>query len=467
MVFFFTNPIKKKQYLLILVDSLIIFSAILLSYSLRVALYEGKEIFLVRERLSGIIFVMVAIHILVFYIFELYNIEKSSLKIRGFLSIFLAVGLAVGLLIGLFYFFPKYKMGRVVLTIYIPLVVLGIFFWRLSFFQSLPKGTRDNNLLLITSEAESRLLIKELKKYPVKNYNLVGVICEDGGGVRKSIAGIPIIDKEEDIGRLVEERDIRTLVISSNSTRPQKLLRSALDMKFKGITIYDGASFYKSLTGKVPIFHVRDLWLLFSAGIGAFGHPYYKKVKRLMDILLSAIFLFLASPILVLCALAIKLESKGPLFFKQERLGANQKPFKLMKFRTMVENAEEKTGPTRAKQNDPRVTRIGKFLRKTRLDEIPQFINVLKGDMSFVGPRPIRKYFADRYSRATSYYPLRFTLKPGLTGWAQTRFRYSETDEDQIEKFEYDLFYIQEASLFLDLLIILKTIQTLLFRPSQ
>ena len=187
----------------------------------------------------------------------------------------------------------------------------------------------------------------------------------------------------------------------------------------------------------------------------------------MIDALLSSIFLFLTSPILLFCALAIKLESKGPVFFKQERLGLKQKPFNLIKFRTMQENAEERTGPLRAKENDSRLTRIGRFLRKTRLDEIPQFINVLKGDMSFVGPRPIRKYFADKYSKETSYYPLRFTVKPGITGWAQTRFGYSESDSDQIKKFQYDLFYIQEASLFLDLLIILKTIQTVLFRPSQ
>lgn len=467
MNFFLTNPIKKKQYLLIMVDSIIIFSAILISYFFRVGIYEQKELMLIGERLSWTIFPVMIIHILVFYVFELYNIGKRFLRLRGFLTITLAVLLAAALLAGLFYFFPKYKLGRVVLTTYVPIVVLGLFFWRLSFFKALNKERGDNNLLLIGGDAKNRLLIEELQRYPVKEYNLIGIMSEDKNTPAKKIMGVPVVSKDENIEKLVEQKNIKTIVISSNPVPPEKIIRSALNIKFKGINVYDAATFYKDLTGKVPIFHIKELWLLFSAGMGIFGHPYYRRAKPMIDALLSSIFLFLTSPILLFCALAIKLESKGPVFFKQERLGLKQKPFNLIKFRTMQENAEERTGPLRAKENDSRLTRIGRFLRKTRLDEIPQFINVLKGDMSFVGPRPIRKYFADKYSKETSYYPLRFTVKPGITGWAQTRFGYSESDSDQIKKFQYDLFYIQEASLFLDLLIILKTIQTVLFRPSQ
>jgi len=462
-----TNPIKKKQYLLIAVDSIIIFSALLLSYFFRLGVYEGKELWVVGERLSWITLPVIFINILVFYVFELYKIEKRFLKLRCLLTITLAVSLAFGILIAFFYFFPEYRLGRVVLTTYIPIVASGLFFWRLSFFKILQKERGHNNLLLIGGDAEIRLLIEELQKYPIREYSLSGIIYEDENTPGKTMGGIPVISKDENIEKFVREKNIKTIVISSNHGPPENLIKSALDLKFKGVAIYDMANFYKDLTGKVPIFHIKDLWLLFSAGIGAFGHPYYKRVKRLMDFFFSIFFLFITSPILVFCIIAIKLESKGPVFFKQERLGINQKPFHLIKFRTMIHNAEEKTGPIRAKYNDSRVTRIGKFFRKTRLDEIPQFINILKGDMSFIGPRPIRKYFSDKYSKEIGYYPLRFSVKPGLTGWAQTRFGYSESDEDQIEKFQYDLFYIQEASLFLDLLISMKTFQTVLFRPSQ
>jgi len=450
-----------------MVDSIIIFSAILISYFFRVGIYEQKELMLIGERLSWTIFPVMIIHILVFYVFELYNIEKRFFGLRGLLTISLAVGLAAGFLTGLFYFLPTYRLGRVVLASYLPIAVVGVFFWRLSFFRALNKERGDNNLLLIGGDAKNRLLIEELQRYPVKEYNLIGIMSEDKNTPAKKIMGVPVVSKDENIEKLVEQKNIKTILISSNPVPPEKIIRSALNMKFKGITVYDAATFYKDLTGKVPIFHIKELWLLFSTGIGAFRHPYYRRIKRLMDAFLSAIFLLLTSPILLLCTLAIKLESKGPVFFKQERLGLNKRPFSLIKFRTMIQNAEEKTGPMRAKKNDSRVTKVGKFLRTTRLDEIPQFINVLKGDMSFVGPRPIRKYYADKYSKQTHYYPLRFTVKPGITGWAQVRFGYSESDEDQMKKFQHDLFYIQEASLFLDLLIILKTIQTILFRPSQ
>ena len=158
------------------------------------------------------------------------------------------------------------------------------------------------------------------------------------------------MSEDENIEKLVEQKNIKTILISSNPVPEEKIIRSALNMKFKGITVYDAATFYKHLTGKVPIFHIKELWLLLSAGMGVFGHPYYRRAKPMIDVLLSSIFLSVASPILVLCAIAIKLESKGPLFFRQERVGLNQKPFTLLKLRTMQENAEGKTGPVREKK---------------------------------------------------------------------------------------------------------------------
>jgi exopolysaccharide biosynthesis polyprenyl glycosylphosphotransferase len=463
----FTNPIKKKQYLLITVDAAVIFSAIVISYVFRVKFYEGRELLLVGERLSWVILPMIIIHILVFYVFELYEIRKRLYKVRAFLTITLAVVLAAGVLSGLFYLFPKYKFGRVVLITYVPTAILGIAFWRLLFSKILHNQIRDKNLLFIGSNAENQFLIKELKRYPVKEYNLIGVMCEHEDGSRKTIAGVPIVGKGLDLEGLVKDRDIKAIVISSNSNAPPKLMRSALNAKVKGVAIYDTASFYKELTGKVPIFHIKELWLLFISGIGALGHPYYRRVKSLMDVVLSTAFLVLASPIMFCCAVVLKIESKGPIFFKQERLGLNQKPFNLLKFRTMLDNAESETGPVWAKKNDPRVTRAGRFLRRTRLDELPQFINVLKGDMSIIGPRPIRKIFEDEHIEKTPYYFLRYSTKPGITGWAQTRQKNPRAKEGPIERLQYDLFYIQEASLFLDLLIILKTIQTVLLRPSE
>jgi exopolysaccharide biosynthesis polyprenyl glycosylphosphotransferase len=188
-----------------------------------------------------------------------------------------------------------------------------------------------------------------------------------------------------------------------------------------------------------------------------------RTVKRAMDVGLGLVFLVLGFPLFVLIALAIKLESRGPIFFGQERVGQGGRIFRLLKFRTMVEGAERKTGPVWASTNDPRATRVGRFLRRSRLDEFPQILNVLRGDMSFVGPRPERPPFVDTLQRRIPYYLQRQSVKPGITGWAQVRCAYGSTVEEAAEKLEYDLYYIKNVSIFLDLLIVLSTVQVVLF----
>ena len=225
--------------------------------------------------------------------------------------------------------------------------------------------------------------------------------------------------------------------------------------------------FYQYLTGKIPVFHVKDSYFLFSAELNLIHSLYYKRVKRLLDIAVSLVGLLISLPVLLFTALAIKIDSRGPVFFGQERVGLRGQKFTLLKLRTMVPNAEALTGPKWAEKDDPRVTRVGKLLRKTRIDEVPQLINILKGDMSFVGPRPIRKYFLDQLAESIPFYHLRHSVKPGLTGWAQVCYNYASSEEDQSEKLQYDLYYIHHMSFFFDLFMSLKTIQTLLFRHGQ
>lgn len=186
----------------------------------------------------------------------------------------------------------------------------------------------------------------------------------------------------------------------------------------------------------------------------------------MVDIAGAFLLLLILFPLFLVIFILINLTSGKPVFFIQERLGLNQKPFKLVKFRTMIKEAESQNGPQWASKNDERVTKLGRFLRRFRLDELPQLINVLRGDLSFVGPRPIRRYFADLIEEKVPFYSLRFTVKPGLTGWAQVHYDYGGSIEGHIEKFQYDLYYIKRASLFLDLFIILKTLQTIIRRPG-
>jgi exopolysaccharide biosynthesis polyprenyl glycosylphosphotransferase len=188
-----------------------------------------------------------------------------------------------------------------------------------------------------------------------------------------------------------------------------------------------------------------------------------KKLKRLMDIFISFLILIVSSPIIILTSIAIKIDSKGPIFFKQERLGQNGKPFKVLKFRSMINDAEKYTGPVWSQKDDPRVTRMGKFVRRVRIDEIPQMINVLKGEMSLVGPRPERAFFVEKLSLEIPYYKRRLKVRPGVTGWAQIKHKYDETIDDVKIKLRYDLFYIENMSIRMDLKILLRTVFVVLF----
>jgi lipopolysaccharide/colanic/teichoic acid biosynthesis glycosyltransferase len=214
------------------------------------------------------------------------------------------------------------------------------------------------------------------------------------------------------------------------------------------------------VTGKIPRSSFGEIWTIMSESEFVMGIKSYYRLKRMMDIIFSVLGLVLTLPLLLVLPLLIKFTSRGPVFFIQERLGWNKRPFKLIKFRTMILNAEQENGPQWAVENDPRITRLGKFLRKTRMDELPQLLNVLKGDMSVVGTRPIRKHFADLLAQEISYYDVRFFIKPGLTGWSHVKYDYAGSVEGQVEKFIYELFYIKNMSFVLDMIIILKTIKT-------
>ncbi len=265
----------------------------------------------------------------------------------------------------------------------------------------------------------------------------------------------------------MEEKNIKCIVIADRIVHTHDLKEQLIGLKFNGIELYDYPTFYKRLNARLPVFQIEKDVLLFDRQDKTFNLPMYLKTKRVTDILLAIIGVVLLSPFALIGIIAIKLTSKGPIIFRQERLGLNERQFCLLKFRTMFVNAEEDTGPVWSSPNDQRITRVGRFLRKSHMDEIPQLINILKGDMSFVGPRPIRQYFAELLGRKYPYYRLRFSVQPGITGWAQVRGDYAGSEQGQLEKLEYEMFYIQNQSMFLDLFIILKTFQTIIFRHGQ
>jgi lipopolysaccharide/colanic/teichoic acid biosynthesis glycosyltransferase len=275
------------------------------------------------------------------------------------------------------------------------------------------------------------------------------------------------------------------VVVAITHEKTSPLLNNLVRLSFTGVQIIDMPSLYEVLAGEIPTDHISDVWLLFHSLNS--GRVYYRLFRRVIDLSLAALGLGLTWPVWALIAAAIKLDSRGPVFFRQERLGKDGRPFQIIKFRTMVDDAES-AGPRFAYTGDPRITRVGRILRRARLDELPQLYNIFKGEMSFIGPRPERQVFIEKFQqlvpmlregrRATDppgsqvvysyresipYYSYRLLVKPGITGWAQVMYPYAATLEEAKEKLQYDLYYIKNMSLVLDLAILLKTIRIVLF----
>jgi sugar transferase (PEP-CTERM system associated) len=253
---------------------------------------------------------------------------------------------------------------------------------------------------------------------------------------------------------------VKKIIVSMSERRGVLPVRDILKCKLNGIAVVDGLSFYEEITGKLAIENINPSWFIFSDGFRL--TPFMHLYKRAFDLFFAALGLLLTMPILPLLALAIRLESPGPILFRQLRVGENEIPFLLYKFRSMRQDAESATGAVWAQVDDPRVTRLGNFLRKSRLDEIPQLFNVLKGEMSFVGPRPERPEFIEKLKERIPYYGSRHCVKPGVTGWAQVSYPYGASEADALEKLRYDLYYIKNYSLPLDFLIILETVKVVL-----
>ncbi|MEW6375903.1 MAG: TIGR03013 family XrtA/PEP-CTERM system glycosyltransferase [Thermodesulfobacteriota bacterium] len=253
--------------------------------------------------------------------------------------------------------------------------------------------------------------------------------------------------------------DVDRIVVALDERRGKFPLEQLLFCRLKGIRVDDGLAFTEQLAGKLSVENIHPSFLIFSDGFKR--SVVFKKGKRVFDILASLMGLALFAPVSLIIAIAIKLDSKGPILYRQERVGEDGKIFHLLKFRSMQADAE-KNGPVWAKANDQRITRIGRIIRKLRLDEIPQMVNVLKGDMSFIGPRPERSFFVDILKKEIPFYSERHVIKPGITGWAQIRYRYGASKEDALEKLKYDLYYIKHMSLLFDLMIIFDTVKIVL-----
>jgi sugar transferase (PEP-CTERM system associated) len=312
-------------------------------------------------------------------------------------------------------------------------------------------------VLIIGTGVEAKKLTRELLHNKSLGYEVKGFIDEDPAKLGMSIVNPKVIGTLDQLPAIVEHEGIDKVVVALPDRRGKLPLGALLACKLRGVDVEEETTFYEKISGKVLLENLRPSWIIFSRGFAI--TPLLGGLKRLADILLVSISLPLTALLMPVIAMLIKLDSRGSVFFTQQRVGQNGKLFTLVKFRSMRADAEVDTGPVFAGENDSRITRVGKLLRKTHLDELPQLLNVLRGDMSFVGPRPERPFFVDQLEKEIPYYTQRLSVKPGITGWAQVNYHYASTTEDAIEKLQLELYYIKNMSLLLDLFIILKTVK--------
>ena len=297
-----------------------------------------------------------------------------------------------------------------------------------------------------------------LAEDPKMARRVIGFVQGAGDQAMEQFEGPGVVGGFEELPELVERYQIGMIAVCLDDHRAALPVKTLLDLKVAGIEVIDGHRLFEQLTGRLSIDSLRPSALIFSAGFNR--RAMTMLLKRTVDVVVAAVSLVLTAPLLLLVACLIKLDSPGPVFYRQLRVGLKANPFMIVKFRSMVQDAEAQ-GPRWAQDGDPRVSRVGRWLRKWRIDEFPQFINVLKGEMSIVGPRPERPVFVQELRKQIPYYDIRHTVRPGITGWAQVMFRYASSREDSHLKLQYDLYYVKNLSVWLDLKTLVKTIRVL------
>src|SRR3990172_9286401 len=389
---------------------------------------------------------------------EVYNQDKEYGKKELLLHIFFALVISFFLLSAIFYLMPELTIGRGLFFLSLTVFAAFQYVWHIGLDVALRQlGFVSRVLILGTGSLAKEMGALISPNHP--KYVLSGFVdCEINPAL---VPLVNIVGSGDELYATAKRERAHKIVVSLSDRRGALPLKDMLNCKFSGIEVVDAPTMYEQVTGKLLIENITPSWFIFSDG---FRTSFTRRiVKRIFDVLLAVCWLVLSLPIALLVALTIRLESKGPVFFRQVRIGEKEKKFMLYKFRTIREDAESATGAVWAQKDDPRVTRLGKYLRKFRLDEIPQLYNVLVGDMSFIGPRPERPEFVEKLKEAIPYYSERHCVKPGITGWAQIKYPYGASVEDSTEKLRYDLYYIKNTSMPLDLLILLETSKVILF----
>jgi len=439
-----STPMRLKKFILFIGDILFLYIALALTLIIR---YRSFDLMTFQNHFFSFTIIFF-VWLIIFYIHNLYELNIAKNNTAFYSALFRALLINTALAIAFFYFIPQFfQIGispktNLFLTVLIFVVLFWL--WRNLFNKIAGSHALNINTAVIGYNPQAIELAKEIKKNPQLGYKL------------------KLILKNEDLKNLKDilvKEKISMAIIAPEVYKSIDVIQNLFECLRHKIDFTNLSTFYEKFTQKVPISTINQIWFLENISQNRKG--LYDFSKRIFDFFAALVLFTISLPFWPIIALIVKLESPGSIFYKQIRIGQQGKPFNVMKFRTMVKDAE-KDGPQMAQENDSRVTKFGKFMRKTRIDELPQLWNIIKGEMSFVGPRAERPEFHQELKRQIPFYQERYLIKPGLSGWAQINYGYSSSIEDNFEKIQYDLYYVKNRSFPLDLGIILKTINTIL-----
>lgn len=443
MIRFFNHYVSVRLLLLTGLEALVLFQSVVFGFQLRMAEPTGQSPLL---EAAAFTFVM----LMAMSALGLYQSQAEPFRTTVH-RLLIAYALSILVISLVFYVFPETYIGRGVMAWSSLLALASVLLLRILFFRVTDVGLPKRRVMVVGNGPEAEQVISHLHhasmRHSVQYAGLYPVSPERDGRVDHEL-----------LLRTAGELGVSEIVVAVRERRGGVLpLRQLLDAKLRGVRVVDLQSFYEREQGVLRIDNMRASWMIFGDG---FDQGLARDVvKRLFDLLVSTLLLLATLPLLVSAMLAVVMESRGGVFYRQERVGEGGRRFRIVKLRTMRVDAEADGTPRWAGVDDPRVTRVGALLRKTRIDELPQLWNVFLGDMSFVGPRPERPFFVDQLTERIPFYQVRHSVKPGITGWSQVRYPYGASIEDGLEKLQYDLYYVKNHSLFLDLLILVETLQ--------
>jgi len=442
-----------RTLILLLGEALIVWTSFLVAAV--VVLREDSYLVLNYEGGYIKLFVFTAVVLLCSHWFDLYDTARLNTRGELYFRLLMVPGLLAFVTAGISYVRPDFLLGGGSTALGLFIVAFALFGWRLGYGWLVQLPMLVERVYVLGADERAQRLVQGLCQNPEIGVEIASWTGKlDGEVTRQSVAA--------HLMEVVSKQRVHRVIVAMKDRRGNMPVDELLQLRLQGVKIEEATSWLEKISGKIEVENLNPSWLVFNEGFRR--STTFVVIRRLLSVTFSLLGLMLTLPLLPLIMLAIRLDSEGPVFYTQTRMGKGGRLFKVVKFRTMRHDAEAVNGAQWAEINDPRVTRVGKFLRTSRLDEIPQLWCVLKGDMAFVGPRPERPEFIELLSKEINYYGVRHMVRPGVTGWAQIKYQYGSTVEDAREKLQYDLFYIKNASIGLDLLIMFQTIKTVLLR---